>query len=200
MADIEYYWSEYIKAGSEALVLLRTLYPLLPTQSRDEVEAKIEAAQQALEIANAKIAQELGFHISRLRVSTGSNALQQGRERTSLFEVRIYRKLQSRPSACPRGECCLSVSIAVTGGLRSSRTDRGAQVLPPAGATVPPWLPAKSARASNLPACCALEPLASAAQYSCRREPCTGHSAWLPLGKACLSAWIEHGSEEQRSP
>jgi hypothetical protein len=63
MADIEYHWSEYIKAGSEALVLLRTLYPLLPTQSRDEVEAKIEAAQQALEIANAKIAQELGFRI-----------------------------------------------------------------------------------------------------------------------------------------
>jgi hypothetical protein len=37
-------------------------------------------------------------------------------------------------------------------------SDRGAQVLPPAGATVPPWLPAKSARASNLPACCALGP------------------------------------------
>jgi hypothetical protein len=123
MADIEYHWSEYIKAGSEALVLLRTLYPLLPTQSRDEVEAKIEAAQQALEIANAKIAQEIGISYSRLRVSTGSNALQQGRERTSLFEVRIYRKLQSRPSACPRGECCLSVSIAVTGAL-----DRVAQI------------------------------------------------------------------------
>jgi hypothetical protein len=36
-----------------------------------------------------------------------------------------------------------------TGAFRSSRTDRGAQVLPPAGATVPPWLPAKSAHASN---------------------------------------------------
>jgi len=46
-------------------------------------------------------------------------------------------------------------------------------VLPPAGATVPPWLPAKSARVSNLLACCALGPPASAAQYSCRREPCT---------------------------
>src|SRR6266567_4643574 len=43
-----------------------------------------------------------------------------------------------------------------TGAFRSSRTDRGAQVLPPAGATVPPWLLAKSARVSNLPACCAL--------------------------------------------
>jgi hypothetical protein len=28
--------------------------------------------------------------------------------------------------------------------------------LPPARATVPPWLPAKSARVSNLLACCAL--------------------------------------------
>jgi hypothetical protein len=48
-----------------------------------------------------------------------------------------------------------------TGALRSSRTDRGAQVLPPAGATVPPWLPAKSAHVSNLPACCALGPPAA---------------------------------------
>jgi hypothetical protein len=29
-------------------------------------------------------------------------------------------------------------------------------------------------------------------QYSCRRDPCTGRSAWLPLGRAYLSAWIEH--------
>jgi hypothetical protein len=86
------------------------------------------------------------------------------------------------------------------GAFRSRRADRGAQVLPPAGATVPPWLPAKSARVSNLPACCALGPPASAAQYSCRREPCTGRSAWLPLGRACRSAWIEHRSGEQRSP
>src|SRR5262245_14249225 len=78
--------------------------------------------------------------------------------------------------------------------------DSGAQVFRPARATVPPWLPAKSARVSNLPACCALGPLASAAQYSCRCEPCTGRSAWLLLGRACLSAWIEHRSGEQRSP
>jgi hypothetical protein len=63
MADFEFHWSEYIKASSEALVLLRTLYPLLPTQSKDEVEAKIEAAQRALDLADAKIAQELGFQI-----------------------------------------------------------------------------------------------------------------------------------------
>jgi len=37
-----------------------------------------------------------------------------------------------------------------------------------------------------------LGPPASAARYSCRREPCTGRSAWLPLGRAFLSAWIEH--------
>src|SRR5262245_36983904 len=42
------------------------------------------------------------------------------------------------------------------GAFRSSRADSGPQVLPPARATVPPWLPAKSARVSNLLACCAL--------------------------------------------
>jgi hypothetical protein len=63
MADFEFHWSEYVKAGTEALVLLKTLYPLLPTQSRDEVEAKIEAAQRALDIADAEIAKHLGFQI-----------------------------------------------------------------------------------------------------------------------------------------
>src|SRR5262249_8189078 len=84
--------------------------------------------------------------------------------------------------------------------FRSNRTDGGPQVLPPARATVPPWLPVKRARVSYLPASCALAPPACAAQSSCRREPCTGRSAWLLLGRACLSACIEHRSEEQRSP
>jgi hypothetical protein len=65
------------------------------------------------------------------------------------------------------------------GGLRSSRADRGAQVLPPAGATVPPWLPAKSARVSNLPACCALGPPACAGPCSCHHEACSA-----PFGMA----------------
>jgi len=86
------------------------------------------------------------------------------------------------------------------GGLRSSRADRGAQVLPLGGATVPPWLPAKSARVSNLPACCALGPPASAAPYSCRHEPCIARSAWPPRGMAGPFAWIEPRSEERRSP
>src|SRR5262249_55224786 len=60
--------------------------------------------------------------------------------------------------------------------------DPGAQELPPARATVPPSLRESSSRASTLPACSALGPPVSAAQYSCRREPCTGRSAWLPLG------------------
>jgi len=55
-------------------------------------------------------------------------------------------RLPNNPAAGPRA-------------FRSSRTDRGAQVLPPAGATVPPWLPAKSARLSSLLACCALSAL-----------------------------------------
>jgi hypothetical protein len=52
MTDADANWAEYIKAGSEAFVLLKTLYPLLPTQNRDEIEAKIEAAQDALQKAN----------------------------------------------------------------------------------------------------------------------------------------------------
>ena len=59
--------------------------------------------------------------------------------------------------------------------------------MPPARATIPPWLPAKSARVSSLLACCALGPPASAALYSCRHELCTDRSAWLPLGRACPS-------------
>src|SRR5215470_2468919 len=78
--------------------------------------------------------------------------------------------------------------------------DSGAQVFPPARATVLPSLRESSSRVSSLLACYALGPPASAAQYSCRREPCTGRSAWLPLGRACLSACIEHRSGEQRSP
>jgi len=63
MSDVEFHWSEYIKAGAEAFVMLRTLYPLLPTQSRDEVEAKIEAAEQALQQANVALAQAWGFQL-----------------------------------------------------------------------------------------------------------------------------------------
>src|SRR5439155_10400613 len=47
----------------------------------------------------------------------------------------------------------------------------GPQVLPPAGAAVPPWLPAKSARVSNLPACCALGPPACAAPAPYQKQP-----------------------------
>ncbi len=55
--------AEYIKAGAEAIVLLKTLYPLLPTQSRDEVEAKIAAAEDALQKANVFLAQQWGFQL-----------------------------------------------------------------------------------------------------------------------------------------
>jgi hypothetical protein len=61
--------------------------------------------------------------------------------------------------------------------VRSSRADSGPQALPPAGATVPPWLPVKSARVFNLPACCALGPPACAAPCSCHHEACSARSA-----------------------
>src|SRR5215831_20819620 len=72
------------------------------------------------------------------------------------------------------------------GGHRSSRTDRGAQVVPPADATVRPWPPANS-RVSNLRACCALGPPACAAPCSCHHEACSARSAWPHPGKACQS-------------
>ena len=114
--------------------------------------------------------------------------------------------MQPRPRSEPL--CRLPVGEAPRAAAWATRTNlmtqhahnSGAQVLPPARATVPPSLRESSSRVSSLLACYALGPLASAAQYSCRREPCTGRSAWLLLGRACLSAWIEHRSGEQRSP
>lgn len=63
MADIDAHWSEYLKDASEAFVLVKALYPLLPTQNRDEVEAKIEAAERALQMANVSLAKGWGFKI-----------------------------------------------------------------------------------------------------------------------------------------
>src|SRR6516165_1342203 len=69
--------------------------------------------------------------------------------------------------------------------LRSSRGDGGPQVLPPARVTLPPWLPAKSARVSNLPACCALGPPACAAHGSCSLEIATCARSPPRAGGSC---------------
>jgi hypothetical protein len=63
MTQTDIQWSEYIKASSEAFILLKALYPLLPTQSRTEVESKIEAAERALRMADVALAKEWGFKI-----------------------------------------------------------------------------------------------------------------------------------------
>jgi hypothetical protein len=93
--------------------------------------------------------------------------------------------IHGHPGRLRRNRCSGAVRIA--GGLISSRTDHGAQVLPPRGAIVPPSLLAKSARVSNLLACCALGPPACAAPCSCHHEACSAHSAWPHPGKACPS-------------
>jgi len=62
-SNLELQWSEYIKTGTELFALIKTLYPLLPTQNRDEVEAKIEAAERALQIADSAIWNGLGFKL-----------------------------------------------------------------------------------------------------------------------------------------
>jgi hypothetical protein len=63
MPEPSYPLAEYIKAGTEAIVLIKTLYPLLPTQSKDEVEAKIAAAEDALHKANVFLAQQWGYKL-----------------------------------------------------------------------------------------------------------------------------------------
>src|SRR5262249_6902673 len=86
------------------------------------------------------------------------------------------------------------------GAFRSSRADSGPQALPPARATVPPWLPAKSAHVSNLFACCALGPPARAAPCSCHHEACSARSAWPHPGKACPSVYAGRHIARRRLP
>jgi Zn ribbon nucleic-acid-binding protein len=62
-SGLEADWAQYIKASAEAFALLKTLYPLLPTQNRDEIEAKIEAAERALQIADSALWQQMGFKL-----------------------------------------------------------------------------------------------------------------------------------------
>ncbi|WMT77462.1 hypothetical protein [Bradyrhizobium sp. Ash2021] len=62
MTDADFHWSEYIKAGSEALVLLKALYPLLP-RGGAEIEAKIEAAERALQAADVALAKGWGYEL-----------------------------------------------------------------------------------------------------------------------------------------
>ncbi len=59
----EFSVADYIKSGTEAIVLIKTLYPLLPTQSRNEVEAKIAAAEEALQRANVELAKSWHYHL-----------------------------------------------------------------------------------------------------------------------------------------
>jgi hypothetical protein len=62
MSDLDFHWSEYIKAGSEAFVLLKAVLPLLP-QGGAEIEARVEAAERALQAANVSLAQGWGFKL-----------------------------------------------------------------------------------------------------------------------------------------
>jgi hypothetical protein len=57
--------SDYIKAGTDALVFLKTLIPLLPTKNRGEAEAKIQTAQDALDRANVDLAKTWGFKLCK---------------------------------------------------------------------------------------------------------------------------------------
>src|SRR6516164_457030 len=85
-----------------------------------------------------------------------------------------------------------------TGAFRSSHRGRGAQVLPPAGATVPPWLPAKSARVSNLPACCALGPADPEQDVDARVAMASSERG--NQGQAAANQWARASRKGHRCP
>lgn len=87
MADLSI--SDYIKSSTEAIVLIKTLYPLLPTQSRDEVEAKIAAAEDALQKANVELAKGWHYHLCQC---------------TFPPQIMLWRE-RERGNFCPRPEC-----------------------------------------------------------------------------------------------
>src|SRR4051812_40633159 len=89
MPNSDFAFAEYIKAGSEALVLLKTLYPLLPTQNRDEVEAKIAAAEEALQKANVALAQSWEYKLCQC---------------TFPPQIMLWRE-REKGHYCPRPEC-----------------------------------------------------------------------------------------------
>lgn len=61
-ADAFPQFSEYVKASSDAIVLLKGLYPLLP-KGGEEIEAQIHAAEDALQKANVELARTWGFKL-----------------------------------------------------------------------------------------------------------------------------------------
>src|SRR5262249_21769568 len=114
----------------------------------------------------------------------------------------VSRPVRPQPAAAARGSPrdvaigiyaseidCPAVRIRPwdRGAFRSRRTGLVAQALTLGGSIVQPWLPAKRAGVSNLPACCALGPPACAAPCCCHHEACSGRSAWPHPGKACPS-------------
>jgi len=140
-----------------------------------------DRAAQVLPPAGATAPPSLRESSSRVSNLPACCALGHGsRSRGSLF---IFRS--SPAVAHRRRRPATSLQSHRPSNTRSSRTDRGAQVLPPARATVPPSLRESSSRVSNLPACCALGPPACAAPCSCHHEPCSARSAWPHPGKAC---------------
>jgi hypothetical protein len=87
------------------------------------------------------------------------------------FPFNVTQSLQSIPKG--------SQGASVRGGRARCEPSHPRYCVVP-GIQMAHCLGFSSARVSNLPACCALGPPASAGPCSCRREACTGRSAWLP--------------------
>lgn len=99
--------SEYIKASADALILIKTLYPLLPTQNRDEVEAKIYAAEEALQKANVSLAQAWKFPLCQC---------------TFPPQIMLWRNSE-KAHFCPRQECGMNTKSSFNRDLSGPSGD-----------------------------------------------------------------------------
>jgi hypothetical protein len=86
----EFSASDCIKASSEAIVLIKALYQLLPSsQSRDELEAKIYAAEEALHRANVELAKGWSYQLCQC---------------TFPPQIMLWRE-REKGHFCPRPDC-----------------------------------------------------------------------------------------------
>lgn len=68
--------ASWITAGKSGLDLLRSAWTLLPKGAeKDRIARKLEEAELALELSNAKLAKELGFQLCQCPVPAAADAM-----------------------------------------------------------------------------------------------------------------------------
>ena len=82
--------SEFIQAGRSAIELLKNALSLMPKGGdRDELERKVQAAEDALRRSDAKLAKELGMHLC---------------DCTMPPQIMLWRE-REQAHVCPNPEC-----------------------------------------------------------------------------------------------